>query len=159
MTQKETMPADVAREIWEVLVGYAFDAVHDHLEGVFEARGLTGAQVMLLRQLGTPKPQRQLARQLSCDPSNITALADALEGRGLLRRITDPSDRRLRNLARTPSGDALTDEVEAAMFKPPEAIGRLSEAEQDDLLRLLRKLFAASRIDAALRSAHTPSEP
>jgi len=46
-------------------------------------------------------PQREAAVQLGYDPSNITALADVLEAKGLVERRLEPSDRRVKTLART----------------------------------------------------------
>jgi DNA-binding MarR family transcriptional regulator len=83
----------------------------------------------------------EAALRLGYDPSNITALADALEARGLVERRTDPSDRRVRTLARTAEGERVTHDLEESLSNPPEAFSRLSPEEQEQLLRLLSKVF------------------
>ena len=44
-----------------------------------------------------------VAQQLSCDPSNVTLLAAALEDLALVQRVTDPDDRRRRLLRHVPA--------------------------------------------------------
>jgi DNA-binding MarR family transcriptional regulator len=79
--------------------------------------------------------------RLGYDPSNITALADALEARGLVERRPDPSDRRVRTLARTAEGERVNRDLEESLSNPPEAFNRLTPHEQAQLLKLLSKVF------------------
>jgi DNA-binding MarR family transcriptional regulator len=90
-------------------------------------------------------PQREAALQLGYDPSNITALADVLEAKGLLERRLDPSDRRVKTLARTAEGERLVRELEESLSRPPESLSRLSPDEQEQLLHLLSKAFGPNR--------------
>lgn len=55
-----------------------------------------------------------LSRLLFTDKSNITAIADRLEGARLIKRSPAPQDRRMTLLTLTPQGRALHDEVYAA---------------------------------------------
>jgi DNA-binding MarR family transcriptional regulator len=130
-----------AAEIWRLLLDPGFKAVRDHIAHCISERRLSPPQALLLRELVEPMSQRELARRLGYDPSNITALADALEARGLVERRTDPSDRRVRTLARTEEGERATAALEEHLFHPPESITGLSPGEQHALLRLLRKVF------------------
>jgi DNA-binding MarR family transcriptional regulator len=86
-------------------------------------------------------PQREAALQLGYDPSNITALADVLEARGLLERRLDPSDRRVKTLARTAEGERMVRELDESLSHPPKSLSRLTPDEQEQLLRLLSKAF------------------
>jgi DNA-binding MarR family transcriptional regulator len=86
-------------------------------------------------------PQREAALQLGYDPSNITALADVLEAKGLLERRLDPSDRRVKTLARTAEGERLVRELDESLSRPPDSLSRLSPVEKERLLRLLSKAF------------------
>lgn len=93
-------------------------------------------RVLLL--LDRPRPMREIAAQLACDPSYITGLADQLEGRGLARR-TAGSDRRVKLLAATDAGTAIRDELAAAVAR--RAFGRqLSPDERGVLRDLLTRL-------------------
>ncbi|MGI6877367.1 MarR family winged helix-turn-helix transcriptional regulator [Microbacterium sp. gxy059] len=93
-------------------------------------------RVLLL--LDRPRPMREIAAQLACDPSYITGLADQLEGRGLARR-TAGSDRRVKLLAATDAGTAIRHELAAAVAR--RAFGRqLSPDERGVLRDLLTRL-------------------
>ena len=91
-----------------------------------------------LGAVGEAVPMRDLAGRLHCDPSNVTFLADRLEERGLVERRPDPSDRRVKLLALTPSGLAVRMRiVQAAATSSP--LARLSPADQQRFCRLLDK--------------------
>src|SRR5215469_9426065 len=130
-----------AAEIWRLLLDSGFEVVRDRVAHCTSERRLSPRQARLLRELAEPTSQRELARRLGYDPSNITALADALEAKGLIERRTNPSDRRVRTLVRTEEGERATAALEACLFSPPESITALSPGEQHMLLRLLRKVF------------------
>jgi DNA-binding MarR family transcriptional regulator len=102
---------------------------------------LSLSQGKLIRELAKPQSQRELARRLHYDPSNITALADSLESRGLLERRTEASDRRFRLLALTPEGERLRESLEQLLAQPPHFLDRLTLSEQKQLLQLLAKVF------------------
>ena len=66
-----------------------------------------------------PPTQREIAEFLRLDPSQVVALVDDLEQRGLLARETDPRDRRAKVVAATPAVDitAGVDEHEAETLR------------------------------------------
>jgi DNA-binding MarR family transcriptional regulator len=70
--------------------------------------------------------QREAASRLGYDPSNNTTLADALKAKGRVERRHDPSDRRVKTLARTAEGERLARELDESLTHPPQALGRLS---------------------------------
>ncbi|MBM2811648.1 MAG: transcriptional regulator, MarR family, partial [Chloroflexi bacterium] len=80
-----------------------------HFVSVATELGLSPAQAHLLLQLGEGRTisQRELAKELACDPSNLTGISDRLEARGLVARRTDPIDRRIKAIVATPEGEAL----------------------------------------------------
>ncbi|HET8896691.1 MAG TPA: MarR family transcriptional regulator, partial [Protaetiibacter sp.] len=63
--------------------------------------------VLALAVDDTRPSQRDLAAFLSLDPSQVVALVDDLQGRGLVRRETDPADRRTNVVVATAEGRAL----------------------------------------------------
>jgi DNA-binding MarR family transcriptional regulator len=75
-----------------------------------------------------------------CDPSFVTAIADGLEERGLVRREVDPEDRRAKNLVLTSKGVTLRAKVQREFFNHLPGIDNLDEAERRTLVELLRKL-------------------
>lgn len=114
--------------------------LRSHAAGTWEALDLTPPLAMALRQLQDgPRSQRQLAASLGYDPSNITALAEKLEERGLVERRVDPDDRRVKKLVLSGSGRALLGEMRRRMSESNPLTTNLSPAEQAQLLRLLRK--------------------
>src|SRR2546425_9399292 len=91
--------------LWKLLRDDAFASLRDDFTVRVAECSLSLSQGKLVRELTQPQSQRELARRLHYDPSNITALADSLEARGLIECRPDASDRRLRPLASTPEGE------------------------------------------------------
>src|ERR1700704_4533123 len=88
------VPIDPGREIWGLLLDPVLDLLKSHVLAHYAEHRLTSSQACLLQRLKHPMAQREAALQLGYDPSNITALADALEAKGLVERRLEPSARR-----------------------------------------------------------------
>jgi DNA-binding MarR family transcriptional regulator len=103
--------------------------------------GLTFAQAHALRLLDPdrPLPMSKLAKDLVCDASNVTGIADRLEARGLIERRPSEGDRRVKALALTPEGVVVRAQVLEIMTEPPAAITGLSPADQRALRDILRR--------------------
>jgi DNA-binding MarR family transcriptional regulator len=138
-----------AQALWKLLRDDAFASLRDDFGARVAECSLSLSQGKLLRQLGEPQSQRELARRLHYDPSNITALADSLEERGLIERRPGAADRRFRLLALTPAGERLRATLEERLAEPPRFLDRLTPAEQKQLLHLLGKIFASEPTAAA----------
>jgi DNA-binding MarR family transcriptional regulator len=138
---KTDLRIEPGREIWGLFLDPVLDLLKSHVLAHYAEYRLTSSQACLLQRLKHPMPQREAALQLGYDPSNITALADALEAKGLVERRLDPADRRVKTLARTAEGERLVRELDESLSDPPESLGRLSPDEQRQLLRLLSKAF------------------
>ncbi|GAA0920468.1 hypothetical protein GCM10009557_90990 [Virgisporangium ochraceum] len=121
------------------------DAYDRAYETAATKHGLSVAQACVLGRLTTPRGMRELADELGCDASNVTQIVARLETRDLVRRHTNPNDRRSRQLVRTPDGDALYAEFEGSFAFARAAISNLSAAEQDQLALLLRKALGTRR--------------
>jgi DNA-binding MarR family transcriptional regulator len=132
-----------AEALWKLLRDDAFASLRDDFTARVAECSLSMSQGKLIRELDQPQSQRELARRLHYDPSNITALADSLEARGLVERRPDASDRRFRRLALTLEGERLRSTLEARLAQPPLFLDRLTVAEQKQLLTLLAKIFDA----------------
>lgn len=102
---------------------------------------LTTQQVWLLAEL--PKeggaPIGSLADAMQCHSSNVTGMVDRLETRGLVTRQPDSSDRRVKLVALTPTGQALRGKLMEIARRPPEALVERLDAEQ---LQTLSELLA-----------------
>jgi DNA-binding MarR family transcriptional regulator len=109
--------------------------------------GLTFALAHALRVLDPerPRPMRELADELFCDASNVTALADRLEGKGLAERQPDPGDRRVKALALTNEGERVRARVLEIMSEPPPPIAALPVSDQRALRDVLRRAVEIQR--------------
>ena len=101
-----------------------------------------------LQTLEEPKPMGELAKQLSCDNSNVTWITDRLEERGLVTRTQAPHDRRVRLLVLTQKGRRLRDEISARLAEPPPAIAELSHDDQRALRGILARVVERVRAEA-----------
>ena len=118
------------------------------VEAPLQNTDLTYARIRLLGVLSRTGPQimSALSDDLVVSPRNVTVLVDALEANGLVRRRPHPTDRRAILIELTPHGD----ETCAAMYtQHAEAVAELfsdlSEADQSELLRILRALYTGLR--------------
>jgi DNA-binding MarR family transcriptional regulator len=141
-TQEDT---ELAVAIWSMLREHACVHARDQFAQEVGRAELSHSQARLLLELDEPLSQRQLARRLRYDPSNITALADALETRGLIERRPDPSDRRFRLVALTAAGVRLRSDLRARLARPTEGLAQLPVTDQQELLRLLRLAFSETQ--------------
>ena len=99
-----------AAEILDRLLALS-GVLHHLLTEVAARHDLTPQQVVLLRSLEAPRPMRALACAMRCDPSNVTGLIDRVERRGLVERVADPGDRRVKLLSLTAAGRRVRDEI------------------------------------------------
>src|SRR6478736_7965719 len=100
---------------------------------------LNPGEMRALEALGDDEPQRMgdLAKELRCDASNVTWLADRLEARGFVERHTAPTDRRVKTLSLTDAGRAAHEQAHELLRAPPAPLLGLSAPE----LRTLRDLM------------------
>jgi DNA-binding MarR family transcriptional regulator len=130
-----------AAEAWRLLFKQFF-ARKDMFLAVAESCGLRPGDVRLLLMLEAPRPMRDVARLMTCDPSTLTGMVDRLEGVGYVERRPDAGDRRVKIVALTDSGALAREEVVAKLQATPEQLLRLSVADQRTLRDLVRKAFA-----------------
>lgn len=96
--------------------------------------------ILRLACSGLEPTQRELADFLSLDPSQIVALIDELEGRGLVVREQGRTDRRQKTVLATPAGERLHIEAETALKAcESEQFAALGRDEVLALRALLRK--------------------
>ena len=106
-------------------------------------RGMTYARMRLLGALHCSGPQimTSISDELGVTRRNVTALVDALEEEGLVRRKPHPTDRRATVIEMTTQGarmmDRIYDEHRAAVA---ELFAELGEEDRQELVRLLGSL-------------------
>ena len=93
------------RLMWAI--NHGLDRTSRRMQKTF---GVTGPQRLVIRIVGAfpGLSAGDLARTLHVHPSTLTGILQRLEGRGLLRRLSDPNDARRVQLALTAKGKGLT---------------------------------------------------
>ncbi|SCF44132.1 MarR family winged helix-turn-helix transcriptional regulator [Micromonospora mirobrigensis] len=131
-TGRAGLAGDTVRRIMHVA-----SAMRHYQDEEIAALGLTPAVARALDELDPdrPLPARDLAEQLRCDRSNVTALVDKLERAGLVERRVDRADRRQKTLVVTEAGRAMRDRVRRVMSD-----SRLLAGLTPDELATLREL-------------------
>ena len=110
--------------------------------------GTTYARMRLLGVLRCRGPQIMsgLSGELGVTPRNVTALVDALEEDGLVRRKPHPTDRRATVIEMTGRGETTCENTLAGHSEAvAELFDELSEDERQELLGALKKLRGALR--------------
>ncbi|OEV12163.1 hypothetical protein AN218_09635 [Streptomyces nanshensis] len=142
-------PDPVTREVVD-LIGTVVARYHEEYELAAADHSLTGAQARVLALLARePTPMRQVARQLKCEPSNVTGIVDRLESRGLAVRRSDPVDRRVKLAAATEDGVETAGRLRAALDFANEPLAGLTPAERCVLRGLLQRMLGEETTDAA----------
>src|SRR6188472_3862800 len=83
---------DLASEAWSLLQQVVYSQ-RPRWMAVIREYDLVPPHWIALQTLKEPKPMGELAKQLSCDNSNVTWITDRLEERGLVTRTQAPHDR------------------------------------------------------------------
>ena len=102
--------------------------------------GLSPQQAIVVRYLAQPRTMSELAVILGCDRSNVTGLIARLERRGLVQRVSDPADRRIKRLVLTDMGQASRAMLQSRLVAASPATAGLEVSERHTLLTLVRKL-------------------
>jgi DNA-binding MarR family transcriptional regulator len=86
--------------------------------------------------------QQQLADRLETDKSHVLRLIDQLEGRGMLTRSPDPTDRRRHRVELTPTGRKVLGQATTAIGRAErDYLSALSDAERRSLTTLLQQVL------------------
>lgn len=97
--------------------------------------------VLALTVGGERPSQRELGEFLRLDPSQVVALVDDLQDRGLVVREPDPADRRTRVIVATEAGQALFRRAQrATRAAERELHANLDDEERWALTRVLRRI-------------------
>ncbi|GLT00350.1 transcriptional regulator [Sphingobium jiangsuense] len=137
----EEMPGHLARRFQQIAVAI--------FQSEVGAAGcdLTPVQYAALVAIrGRPRiDQITLAGEIALDRTTTTGVVDRLESKGLITRQVNAKDRRARELAVTPEGQAMLDRIAPAVNAAQALMVRgLSGEEAARLTRLLRKAIEAN---------------
>jgi DNA-binding MarR family transcriptional regulator len=133
---------DPGSEAWS-LMHWLMVTNKQRLFAVAHEFDLAPQQMIALRMLGSgPRKMSELAQALFCDNSNVTGIVDRLEERGLVRRKSAKTDRRVKLLVLTKEGERMRVELTKRMAEPPPPIASLSEKDQRALRDILKRAVA-----------------
>lgn len=107
---------------------------------------ITRLQWMLLRHINKVETSTigDLAEIFGVRPSTVSQMADRLEKAGLIQRLSDTLDARIRLVSLTTKGHALIQNVESLWAKRLlDGLSQFSSEEQKDLLQLLGRLASS----------------
>jgi len=125
------------------------EKIHRHFQEAFRASlgevGLTKEEWKVLIALhDSVRSHGWLCQDLDVSTGAMTNRLDKLERRGLIRRTPDPQDRRGVLLELTKTGQSQLEEyIEAGAGRERELADDLTQAEKQELNRLLSKLLAS----------------
>lgn len=112
--------------------------------------GITPAQSRLLRTLahyGSPPRMADLAERLEVVPRAVTTLVDGLEASGRVRRVADPTNRRVTRIELTEAGRTALDELRGARRSAAhEILAPLTDEQREVLGDLLDTLVDGTTV-------------
>ncbi len=124
----------------------AYLALHRKTDARFAEYGVTADQFVLLAALsdGQALTQRELTDRISSDPSTVRAMLVLLEGNGLIKRDSHPTDSRAKTVALTVAGKRMLKKLwKASQPIRDDLHGSLTPDEADTLVVLLRRMTSA----------------
>lgn len=127
-------------------VGVFLNLVHcqfkQFLNSVFQKHGfnLTPEQYLVMDTLWDEGvlSQQQIADILLKDKNSVTKLIDALENKGLVKRIADLKDRRQNKIHLTDKAVSLKDDITVIAIETTNAI--IKDISKEDLIRFVKVL-------------------
>jgi DNA-binding MarR family transcriptional regulator len=149
-TASESEVASVLDSSLHNLVGYmlrrAQMKLSQHLNTRLEAHDLRPAHFTALTiiEQSPGLMQAELARALAIEPPQAVLMVNKLEERGLAMRVRSNPDKRSYGLFLSKAGEALLKQLKAVVQQSDrESTASLTDAEREQLLQLLAKLYQA----------------
>lgn len=127
------------------LVKRAHHLAHPLVEAAFAAEAISFSQWALLMCLrdGLATTCGDAAKVMAHDPGSLTRLVDQMQERGLIARRRSQADRRVVDLALTPAGETMVNDLAPRVVKcMNDALDGFTHAEVDTLVSLLTRLVA-----------------
>lgn len=141
-TEKARLPEDVALNCGYLLSRLGFESRRRFTESIAHL-GIRPAHYGVLAVLAESAPvaQTELAEALGADRGWLVGLLDELEAKGLVRRASDPRDRRRHAVSLTPEGKRCRREAgRIARRVEGELLRGLAPGEREHLRTLLRQM-------------------
>jgi DNA-binding MarR family transcriptional regulator len=135
----------LADEVWGAMAALVMDNRDSWKRAVVERSGLPFSRIRILKRLSRGSMSvKELAHAATIDAPAATVAVNDLEGRGLVVREIDPTNRRCKVVSLTEDGRAMVREIEAIDDPAPEAFAALDEAELRSLKAILVRVKSLS---------------
>ncbi|MET0455112.1 MAG: MarR family transcriptional regulator [Mycobacterium sp.] len=136
------MPDDAtADEVWRAMAAVVFDNRDAWKRDVIEATGLPFSRVRVLRRLARrPMTAKEIAEAATMDAPATSVAVNDLEGRGLVVRETNPTNRRCKVISLTEEGRRVMASIDDVDDPAPRSFTNLDESELRGLAAVLAKL-------------------
>lgn len=133
------VPAHLARRFHQICLGVTAEILDDQDITPIQ----WGVMAAILEEPGTG--QKHIAKRVGIDPVTLGQMIDALEKKGLVKRQTDPGDRRGRQLFLTRRGTELRLRLRPSMLEAQERLlAPLTKTERAALLDMLARVVVAN---------------
>lgn len=119
--------------------------VHDNRDGwkraVVEQSGLPFSRIRILMRLNRQSMTvKQLAHAATMDAPATTVAVNDLEDRGLVKRETDPTNRRCKVVSLTDAGHEMVHKIESVDDPAPNALAALDDTQLKELKAIIAQL-------------------
>jgi DNA-binding MarR family transcriptional regulator len=132
----------LADDVWRAMAALVIDNRDSWKRAVVEQTGLPFSRIRILKRLHRePMTVKELARAATIDAPAATVAVNDLEGRGLVVRETDPTNRRCKVVSLTDAGRDIVRKIDAIDDPAPDVLRALDDAELKKLRAMLEKLF------------------
>jgi DNA-binding MarR family transcriptional regulator len=130
-----------ADRVWRLMAAVVFDNRDVWRRDVVEVSGLPFSRIRVLRRLGKRSmTAKQIAEAATMDAPATTVALNDLEGRGLIVREPDPTNRRSKLVSLTDDGCRVVATIDDVEDPAPSPFCALSESELQTLESILAKL-------------------
>jgi DNA-binding MarR family transcriptional regulator len=135
----------LADEVWGAMAALVLDNRDSWKRAVVELSGLPFSRIRILKRLSRrPMSVKELAHAATIDAPAATVAVNDLEGRGLVVREIDPTNRRCKVVSLTDDGHAVVRDIEAITDPAPDALASLDDAELRSLKAILVRVQSLS---------------
>ncbi|GAB3243220.1 MarR family winged helix-turn-helix transcriptional regulator [Mycolicibacterium hippocampi] len=132
---------ELADAVWRDLAAFVLDHQDVWKHAVVERSGLPFSRIRILKRLSrSPLTVKELAAAATVDAPAATVAVNDLEGRGLVVRRTDPTNRRCKVVSLTAAGHDMVGVIDDVHDPAPEVLAELDEQEIATLRAILDKL-------------------
>ncbi|MFM2137784.1 MAG: hypothetical protein RJA57_91 [Bacteroidota bacterium] len=123
---------------------YTLGWIRERTRGIFESESITEQQFNILRILRGSHPQPlstlQIRERMLEKMSDTSRMVDRLIAKGLVRKVVCRTDRRLVDIGITEKGRKLLERLDLRQQEIDGVLGRLTDAEANQLSDLLDKV-------------------